>query len=405
MPTVADVLRQHGDDYLKQFGERMPLQHKRVLSFISKCRTGELGHLRYDCGDCQRTHWVGRSCNNRHCPNCQSDKTQKWLADRLSELLPVPYFMVTFTVPEALRKVVRAHQDVCYRALFDCGSQTIHELASGKRFVGTKRMGFFGVLHTWGRDFTVYNPHVHFVVPGGGVSEDGSQEPTATPRRMKRTRSIGSPRHGPPGPPGWQQCPPNFLLPEKAASTVFPAKFRDAVRAAGIEDEFPAADPRAWTRPWVMDVEAVGDGRGVLKYLAPYVYRVAISNNRIESMNETHVTYRYTPSGKKFSKRRKVSGQEFVRGFLQHVLPPNFHRIRYYGFLHSHSSLSIDYVRMLACFYLGMCYILAKRAVAEEPPKRPMVCRECGGDLHLVMITDHVGRVLYEHPLPYLDSG
>jgi hypothetical protein len=286
--------------------------------------------------------------------------------------------MVTFTVPEALRKVVRAHQDVCYRALFDCGRETILELASGPRFVGTKRMGFFGALHTWGRDFTVYNPHVHFVVPGGGVSQDGAT---------------------------WRGCRPNFLLVEKAASIVFCAKFRDAVRAAGIEDEFLAADPQAWTQQWSMDVEPVGDGRGALKYLAPYVYRVAISNSRIESMDETHVVFRYTPSGKKFSKRRRVTGQEFVRGFLQHVLPPNFHRIRYYGFLNSHSSLSIDYVRMLVWFYLGWNYVLAKRAAADVPPKHPLVCSECGGELYLVAITDHVGRVLYSCPPPYLDSS
>lgn len=378
MPTVAEVLRQHGDDYRKQFGDDMPVQQKRVLSLIAMCRTGELGHLRYDCGTCRKSHWVGRSCNNRHCPNCQSDRTQKWLADRLSELLPVPYFMVTFTVPEALRKVVRAHQKVCYRALFDCGSQTIFELASGKRFVGTKRMGFFGALHTWGRDFCVYNPHVHFVVPGGGVCQDGAQ---------------------------WLSCPANFLLVEKAASIVFRAKFRDAVRDAGIEDEFLAADPGAWTQQWAMDVEPVGDGRGALKYLAPYVHRVALSNNRVESMDATHVVYRCTPSGTQQTKRRRVTGQEFIRGFLQHVLPPNFHRIRYYGFLHSHSSLSMDYVRMLVWFYLGRTYVLTKRPLADTPPKRPLVCSECGGELHLVMITDHVGRVLREHPLPYFDSG
>jgi hypothetical protein len=378
MAGVADVLRQHGDDYLRRFGDRMPIMHKRVLSLIRRCRTGELGHLRYDCNDCRKIHWVGRSCGNRHCPNCQSEKTQEWLASRMSELLPVPYFMVTFTVPEALRKIVRAHQQVCYRALFDGGSQTIRELASGPRFIGTDRMGFFGVLHTWGRDFTVYNPHLHFVVPGGGVSEDGST---------------------------WQQCPANFLLVEKAASIVFRAKFRDAVRAAGIEEEFLAADPLAWTRQWTMDVEPVGDGRAVLKYLAPYVYRVAISNNRIEQVDETHVVFRYTPSGTKVPKRRRVTGQEFVRGFLQHTLPAGFHRIRYYGFLNRHSSLSIDRVRMLVWFYLGWCYVLAQRSVPEAPTKRPMRCRECGGDLHLVEITDHFGRVLYSHPLPYLDSG
>lgn len=378
MPSVADALRQHSDDYLRQFSDRMPTGHKRVLSLIRRCRTGELGHLRYQCDSCRRSHWVGRSCNNRHCPNCQIDRTQHWLHDRLSELLPVPYFMVTFTVPGALRKIVRAHQDVCYRALFDCGSATLCELASGPRFIGTDRMGFFGVLHTWGRDFTVYNPHVHFIVPGGGVSQDGSK---------------------------WQACPANFLLPEKAASIVFRAKFRDAVRAAGIEAEFLAADSQAWTHGWNVDVEAVGDGRAALKYLAPYVYRVAISNSRIEAVDETHVEYRYTPSGTKTSKHRRVTGQEFVHGFLQHTLPPGFHRIRYYGFLNSHSSLTIDYVKMLVWFYLARCCVPAKRRVPQAPPKRPMLCTECGGELHLVEITDQRGRVLYSHALPYLDSG
>lgn len=372
MATVAEALRQHADDYLNQFGTRMPREHKRVLALIRKCRTGELGHLQYECSGCQRQHWVGRSCGNRHCPNCQADKTQAWLNNRLNELLPVPYFMVTFTVPQALRQVMRAHQRVCYRALFDCGSQTVRELASGKRFIGTDRLGFFGTLHTWGRDFTVYNPHVHFVVPGGGVSADGSK---------------------------WQACPANFLLPEKAATTVFRAKFRDAVRAAGIEDEFLAVDAKAWTRGWNVDVKAVGDGRAVLKYLAPYVYRVAISNRRIENVSPTHVTYRYTPSGTITVKRRTVTGQEFVRGFLQHTLPPNFQRIRYYGFLSPNSRLKLDRIRMLVWFYLGWCYVLAKQNRIKPPEKRSPICDDCGGELILTSITDQHGRTVYYAPV------
>jgi len=158
VPTVADALRQHADDYLTTFANRMPAEHKRVLAAITRCRTGDLGHLRYQCCSCRRVHWVGRSCGNRHCPNCQSDKTQVWLAKRTAQLLPVPYFLVTFTVPRALRKIVRANQRDCYQALFDAGSQTLRELASGPRFIGTDRLGFFGELHTWGRDFTVYQP-------------------------------------------------------------------------------------------------------------------------------------------------------------------------------------------------------------------------------------------------------
>lgn len=375
MSTVAGALRQHADNYLATFANRMPIEHKRVLAAITRCRTGELGHLRYQCCSCRRVHWVGRSCGNRHCPNCQSDKTQVWLAKRTAQLLPVPYFLVTFTVPRALRKIVRANQRVCYQALFDAGSQTIRELAAGPRFIGTDRLGFFGALHTWGRDFTVYHPHVHFVVPGGGVSQDGSR---------------------------WQAGPASFLLPEKAASTVYRAKFRDALREAGLFEE---ADPEVWKQNWVVDVEAVGDGRATLKYLAPYVYRVAISNNRIDTVDESSVTYRFTPSGSSDSVTRRVSGQEFVRGFLQHTLPRNFQRLRYYGFAGQNSKLSMGWVRMLVWFYLGWCYLLAKQPASEPIEKSPLRCTKCGGEMRLVEITDGSGRVLYNHPLPYLDSG
>ena len=139
--------------------------------------------------------------------------------------------------------------------------------------------------------------------------------------------------------------------------------------------------------------------------LAPYVYRVAISNNRIDAVDKTHVTFRYTPSGTRTKRRRRVTGREFDRGFLQHTLPSKFQRIRYYGFLNKHSSLKLDRIRMLVWFSLGWNYFLQKRSVPESPSKPPMNCADCGGDLHLVAITDGAGRVLYNHPLPYLDSG
>ncbi len=378
MPSVAEALRQHAERYLDLHAERMPSEHKRVLAAITRCRTGELGFLHYACRTCQRTHWVGRSCGNRHCPNCQADKTQVWLAKRTAQLLPVPYYLVTFTVPQALRRIVRANGRVCYQAIFDAGSETIRELASGPRFIGTDRLGFFGALHTWGRDFTVYHPHVHFVVPGGGVSEDGSR---------------------------WQAGPANFLLPEKAASTVYRAKFRDAMREAGLLDAIASAAPDVWEQKWVVDVEPVGDGRAALKYLAPYVYRVAISNNRIQAVDESSVTYRFTPTGSQEPVTRRVSGEEFVRGFLQHTLPANFQRLRYYGFASQNSKLSIDWIRMLVWFSRGWCVLLGKHALPEPPVKPPVRCAECGGEMQLVAITDGSGALLYNHPLPYLDSG
>jgi hypothetical protein len=379
VPTVADALRQHAHRYLDRYGPRMPSEHKRVLSLITACRTGELGFLHYQCDSCLRRHLVARSCGNRHCPNCQSDKAHRWLAKRTAALLPVPYFLVTFTVPDALRKMVRANQRVCYQALFDTGSQTIRELASGPRFVGTDRMGFFGALHTWGRDFTVYHPHVHFVVPGGGVSADGSR---------------------------WQAAPENFLLPEKAASVVFRAKFRDAMDAAGLLEAINQVAPEVWKKQWVVDVEPVGDGRAALKYLAPYVYRVAISNNRIDAVDTSSVTYHFTPTGSQQVVTRRIGGNQFVRGFLQHTLPSNFHRLRYYGFASQNCKLSLAWVRLLVWFYLGWRLDLAKAASPEPLLERPPLrCVECGGQMHLVAITSGSGAVLYNHPLAYLDSG
>jgi len=223
----------------------MPLAHHKVLSAITRCRTGELGGSLYQCDGCGRRHWVGRSCGNRHCPACQHEKSSAWLEKQTARLLPVHYFLVTFTVPEALRRTLRANQRDGYKAIFDAGSGTIRKLATNPRFIGTSNVGFFGVLHTWGRDIQTYHPHVHFVVPGGGVSEDGLT---------------------------WLSSPTNFLFPVSAASTVYRAKFRDAMQAAGL---LAAIDPKVWTQRWQVNVQAVGDGRASLKYLAPYVYRVA----------------------------------------------------------------------------------------------------------------------------------
>jgi hypothetical protein len=166
MPTVADVLRRYGGEYLERFGAAMPAEHKKVLHAIMACRTGELGTVFYACSSCGRMHAMGRSCGNRHCPTCQQDKTRVWLEKQTARLLPCPYFLLTFTLPAELRSFVRSHQRVCYAALFEASSQAIAKLAADPKYVGAKAPGFFGVLHTWGRTLE-YHPHVHYVVPGG----------------------------------------------------------------------------------------------------------------------------------------------------------------------------------------------------------------------------------------------
>ena len=171
MLTVADVLRRHGGQYLELYGGTMPGEHKKVLRAITACRTGELGTVLYACESCGRTHTVGRSCGNRHCPTCQQEKTKAWLENQIDRLLPCPYFLVTFTLPAELRALARSHQRVVYAALFEASGQALRTLAADPKFVGTDRLGFFGVLHTWGRTLD-YHPHVHYVVPGGGLTAD-----------------------------------------------------------------------------------------------------------------------------------------------------------------------------------------------------------------------------------------
>lgn len=381
MPTVADCLRQHGETFLRECRDKVTFQQRQVLSAIRRCRTGELGNVVFACHDCGHQHWVGRSCGNRHCPNCQHEKTQKWLHKQSDRLLPVHHFLVTFTVPEELRGLLRACPQEGYDAIFSAGSATIQDLLKNPRWLGSDKVGFFGVLQTWGRDPMTYHPHVHFVVPGGGLNADGSQ---------------------------WLATPANFLFPAAAAGKIYRQKFREAMRAAGFEKNI---DPAVWFRDWIVDVEPVQDGRAVLKYLAPYVFRVAISDNRILECTESQVTYRFTPSGTKSGKTRAVAGWKFVRGFLQHVLPKGFRKVRHYGWMASNSRTTLHRVRWLVWLHLGWTWWLAS-GVAPQPERyRSRIrCKACGGPLSVTMMVGAGGGVLWkrplsDHALAYCDSG
>lgn len=270
-------------------------------------------------------------------------------------MLATHHFLVTFTVPEAVRRVLRTHQREGYAAIFNCGSDTIHGILANPKFLDSRNVGFFGVLHTWGRDPMVYHPHVHFVVPGGGVSNDGTQ---------------------------WLATPKNFLFHHGSAIKVYREKFKAAMKRAGLYDQIPA---HVWKQKWVVDIKPVGDGKAVLKYLAPYVYRVAISDNRIVRCNEQGVTFRHTPSGTKRSKRRTVSGEEFTRGFLQHVLPSGFQKVRHYGWKSQNSRTSVALVKWLVWLHLGWTYWLGSGLAPQPPAPKPTIrCVECGGALRVI---------------------
>lgn len=381
MPSVADCLRQHGETFLRECHDKVTLQQRKVLIAIQRCRTGELGHVIFECSQCHHQHWVGRSCGNRHCPNCQHEKTQAWLQKQTDRLLPIQHFLVTFTVPEELRGLLRACPREGYEAIFSAGSETIQKLLTNPKWLGSDNVGFFGVLQTWGRDPNVYHPHVHFVVPGGGLNADGSQ---------------------------WLATPTNFLFSEAAAGKIYRQKFREAMRAAGFEKN---VDPSVWRKDWVVDVEPVQDGRAVLKYLAPYVFRVAISDNRILECTDQSVTYKYTPSGTTKVLTKTVAGWKFVRGFLQHVLPKGFRKVRHYGWMASNSRTTLERVKWLVWLFRGWTYWLGS-GVAPQPERHQnrIRCQDCGGQLSVIMIINGSGRILMKRPLPdhaltYADSG
>jgi hypothetical protein len=353
MPTVADVLRRYGGQYLERFGATMPGEHKKVLHAITACRTGELGTVLYACQSCGEIHAIGRSCGNRHCPTCQHDKTKAWLEKQTDRLLPCPYFLVTFTLPAELRALARSHQRVIYAALFEASSEALRALAANPRFVGTDRLGFFGVLHTWGRTLE-YHPHVHYVVPGGGIDEAGSR---------------------------WLPSRVDFLVPVEALSILFRAKFRDILAR---ENLLHLVDPAVWRRNWVVDSQAAGDGQASLRYLAPYVFRVAIGNHRIVSCEDGIVTFTYRRVGSKRLRKMSLDAMEFLRRFLQHVLPAGFQKVRHYGFLSPNCATSIEAVRSMVTVHNRAKFVLLAERTAE-PAARPVPrCPSCGGPMVLL---------------------
>ena len=369
--TVADALRRFAPEYIATYGKRMPPHHRKVLGLITRCKTGALGDFVYRCQSCQARHWVGRSCGNRHCPNCQKEKTQFWLARQTGKLLPVQHFVVTFTVPSELRSLLRAHPEVGYNAIFAAGSATIRTLLKKPKNLGSQKLGFFGVLHTWGRNLKDYHPHVHFVVPGGGVTDDGAR---------------------------WLQVNRDQLFHPRPAKLLYKKLFVAAMREAGLYAKLP---PGVLKFDWVVNIKPVGNGEAVLKYLAPYVYRIAICDNRIVSVDDDGVRYQVKPSGKQAYQTRRLEGQAFVRAFAQHILPPGFQKVRYYGFMSPNSKLQLATARWLVSLWKGWTYYLATRMPRTEPTKRkPPPCKRCGGQLTLTSITGANGEEIRRFQLP-----
>ena len=307
MITLGDVFRRFADDYRRAHGASMLPSHRRAIADILACRTPMLGGHRWRCTRCSAEVHSYHSCKNRSCPTCHRDQTERWLDARKAELLPCPYFHVTVTVPAELRDILRANQRDGYAALMQAAAESIVELARDRRYVGGT-VGVLAVLHTWTGQL-VYHPHVHCLVTGGGVAQNGPQ-----------------------GGESWCPARARYLVPTAALAKLVRAKMMAQLRKRRPDLALPEA---VWRKPWVAHCTAWGDGAdAVLEYLARYVYRVAITNGRIVGLDDACVTIRHKHRASGQWLRTRLSGHEFMRRFLQHVLPKGLHKIRYYGLWH-----------------------------------------------------------------------
>lgn len=299
MLEVADVLRQHGAAYLDAHGAAVPRRHQRVIRDLIACRTAELGGHLYECDCCGHRQYAYHSCRNRHCPKCHGKDMEAWLTQRRKELLPVPYFHVVFTLPETLRRSVRGHPHLLYPILMKSAAESLQKLAADPRYVGGQ-LGILAALHTWTRTLE-YHPHVHCLIPGGGMRPDGT----------------------------WAPARKDFLVPVRALSTIFRGKFMAKAKRM-LPDQAWSAD--VWKHDWVVYAKrTVQRPEAVLNYLGRYVHRVAIANSRILSIDEGRVTFSYRRVDDSHKRTMTLAAHEFIRRFLQHVLPNGFHKVRYYG--------------------------------------------------------------------------
>jgi hypothetical protein len=345
---VADILRLHGPAYRARFGNRILPSHRRAMQDIEQCRTQSLGGQLYYCAQCQQQRYSYHSCKNRHCPKCQNQQANEWLEKQSELLLPTHHFLVTFTLPAELRPIARRHQLTIYPLLFRAAAAALQSLAQDPRFVGA-RPGLVGVLHTWTRQL-LYHPHVHFIVTGGGLTDDGR----------------------------WRSARKDFLVPVKALSPIFRAKFRDHLKKTEL---FSLVDAQVWRQAWVVHSEPVGSGEAAFKYLAPYIFRVALSNNRLRTLHQGQVTFAYQESATDQLKHCTLTAQEFIRRFLQHVLPNRFVKVRYFGLLSPAQRPRLLKARQLL---LATTHNLKSQLVKPFPPPPIPTCPRCQGPLTLL---------------------
>ena len=336
----APLLHQYHDALQAKYGSRLLPGHLRAIDAIKRCRTAEAGELFVQCPDCCHAEWRPRSCGHRSCPQCQNHEASLWLDRQQAKLLPVEYFMATFTLPYELRFLAWDNQKLVYDLLLACVSSTLKDFGLNPKNLGAD-IGITAILHTHNRR-RGYHPHVHVVVPGGGVDKARKQ---------------------------WKKKKGKYLFNEFALAKVFRARFLEALNKAGL------SALNSLPQKWVVHCTHVGKGLPALKYLSRYLYRGVISENNIVSNKDGNVTFKYVESRSGKTSYRTLKGEDFLWLVLQHVLPKGFRRVRDYGFLHGNAKKLLSLVQMVLQVLIEAC----------TPRPRPVFkCPKCNAPMRIM---------------------
>ena len=383
MIEMAEIFRQYKEEYLRKYGDRILPSHRKTIDDIINCRTPVLGGNLFTCSSCGKSHYSYHSCGNRHCPKCQASAAQRWLEARQDDLLPVEYFHVVFTIPSQVNELAYQNKSVVYDILFKAASKTLMMIAGDKKHLGAK-LGATLVLHTWGSAMT-HHPHIHGIVPGGGLSADGQQ---------------------------WIACKPGFFLPVRVLSRLFRRLFLELLMKAYQDKQLyfyhklkPMEGYHAfsqWLKPmtqkeWVVYAKRPFAGpQAVLAYLSRYTHRVAIANSRLISMDNKNVTFKWKDYRNKDGHRQKnmtLSIDDFIQRFLLHILPKQFHRIRHIGlFANAHRKKNLAQIRQLLVEQKGSTIPEAivntqeEKQRLDEPIDYFYQCPECGAQMVIIKI-------------------
>jgi hypothetical protein len=343
MSVLADWLVRQAPAWLDSSRPITPAA-RRALHANLRCRTPALGGRVYRCTDCTKADYAYHSCHHRACPRCGGARTAEWTARQTERLLPVPYFLVTFTVPEPMRPIFAARPDLLVDLFFTQAARALQTVAAIPRHLGAE-LGFLGVYHHWGRQVQLH-PHLHFILPGGGLSVDR--------KAWRAARSA------------------NWLLPKAAVEAALRQGMDEALRHAAPELHAQVPDA-CWRDGWYAHWQPAGSGANVVKYLARYVSRTAISDDRILAATDEAVTFRYTDSATQEPRVCSLPAEEFMRRYLQHVPPPGQHRVRYFGWMHPAAKKRRLIVETL------LAVVIVVRPRVEAPAPWHLRCPHCGG--------------------------